>query len=162
METKDWYGRFIVNIVVPHRIHNSLPLVLILSHMNPMHRLPPNFRKINVSVILPIMSMSSHLSISFRVYKNICKHFSFSHACYKNRLPHSTLFNLSQYLMKSTSMKPLILQLLQPFCHFILFFQTFFTAPCSLTPSMCVHLLLLDTISYTHTKHQAKLTFTLF
>jgi len=44
--------RFLWNPKVHYRLHNSLSLPYISSHMHPVHKLPPIFFKINYNIIL--------------------------------------------------------------------------------------------------------------
>jgi len=65
-------------------VHNSLPLVPILSQMQPVHNLQPNFLKILSNIILPSMPMYFEWS-SFQASDTSGKHyiciFHLPHVC---------------------------------------------------------------------------------
>ena len=67
-------------------LHNGLPLVPIMSHMNPVHALPPIWCKIHYIIILPSMPGSSKWSLPTRFRYNIL------HVCHMSSLPHSSWF----------------------------------------------------------------------
>jgi hypothetical protein len=53
------------NLKVHYRVHNSPPLVPILSHMHQVDNFPHNFPKIHSNVILPSTPRSSEWSLPF-------------------------------------------------------------------------------------------------
>ena len=67
-------------------LHNSLPLVPILSHIEPVHALPSIWWKIHYIIILPSIPGSSKWSLSTSFGTTIL------HTCHMSSLPHSSSF----------------------------------------------------------------------
>jgi hypothetical protein len=80
---------------VYHRAHNSPSLVPILSHVKPLHTLPPYFLKIHFNIILPSMPRTSEWCVPFRltIRSEMRTQFSSSHACYIPGPSHSPSFD---------------------------------------------------------------------
>jgi hypothetical protein len=77
------------NHKVDYRVHNSLPLVPVLSLMKLVHTLPPYFSDIDSDSIFPFMSRSSQQSLPFRFSNRTLVCIShLSHACYMTHLFH--------------------------------------------------------------------------
>ena len=88
--------RILWDSVVQNRIHNSSPLVLTLSQINPIHALPANFLKINFTIILPSTPRSSKwpLSVGFP-HQNLVETSPLPHTCYMPHRSHSSWFGHS-------------------------------------------------------------------
>jgi hypothetical protein len=61
---------FLCNLKVHYCAHKTLPLIPVLSHMNPIHILPSSFWKINVNVVLSVPG-SCKWSLSLRFSSQI-------------------------------------------------------------------------------------------
>jgi hypothetical protein len=84
------FPRLSWNLKVHYCVHNSLPLVPILSQMNPVQTSPHYFPKIYFIVILPSTLRSSEwfLPFEFSDHNILCISHLF-HACYMSRQSHT-------------------------------------------------------------------------
>jgi len=111
--------RLLRNLKVHYGIHEGLPMVPMLSEMNPVHALPLYFRKIHYNIILPPIPRSSKWSPPFRFSDQK----SSSHSCYMPRASHPpwhaeehTLGNSSLY----NFLQPFLLMLSHSLQHHVL------------------------------------------
>jgi len=82
------------NLKVHYHIHNSLPPVPILSHINPVYTPISHFLKVHLNIILPSLPVSSKWSLDLRFpHKNPVYTSILLHTCYMPRPPHSSWFD---------------------------------------------------------------------
>jgi hypothetical protein len=78
--------RLLWNPKIHYHVHNSPPLVPILSHAHPVHNFPPYISKIHFNIILPSTPTSFNWSLPFRFPNESTACISqLSHPCY---MPH--------------------------------------------------------------------------
>jgi hypothetical protein len=99
-----------------YRVHNSPPLVPILSQKNQVHTLPSYFPNSNPNIILLYRPRSSEWSFPFIFFdQNIVCISHLSHACYTPLQPHFPRFHYpSNILWNAQVTKFLVLKSSQP------------------------------------------------
>jgi hypothetical protein len=86
------------NPKIQYRVHNSPPLIPILSHTNLIHTILFHLSKIHFNIVQPPTSWSSQWSLSFRLPHQypICIPLHL-HSCYMPRLPHPSWLDHCNY-----------------------------------------------------------------
>jgi hypothetical protein len=119
------------------------PLLPILGHVNPVHANPLYlsniyFNIIHLDYVLVLLVVSFSLAFPPMTYTLSSPPYS----CYMLCPSHSPWIHRSNYTWRRVQVKKLlIMQFPTPsrhFIHFFFFFQTFSSAPCSQTPSVCL------------------------
>ena len=91
------------NLNVYHHIHNSLPLVPVLSRTNPVHAFQLHLFKIYLSIIFLFMPWSLKLPFSFRLLHQNCVCLSLLPCmCHMPHPPHPPWFNHLNNVVTST------------------------------------------------------------
>jgi len=77
-----------------YHVHKFLPLVPILSHMDPIHNFLPSFPKVLSNIILPSVPSSYEWSLTFRFsYQNFVCISHLSYALYRLSSSHPPSFD---------------------------------------------------------------------
>jgi hypothetical protein len=109
------------NPKVHHRIHNSPPLVPVLSQVNPLLTVPANLLKIHCEPILPSVRRSFKWSFSFGLSHQNPVHVSpLSHACHMPRPPHYPLFDLPNNIWRRVQIMKLPIMQLSSFSRYFI------------------------------------------
>ena len=95
--------RILWNLNVYRHVQNSPPLVLVLSHTNPVHALPLHLFKMYFSIIFPFMPWSSEWPFSFRFPHQNCVCLSLlPYNCHMPHPPHPSWLNHLNSVVTST------------------------------------------------------------
>jgi hypothetical protein len=99
------FSCFLWNLKVHCHVRDRLPLIPILSQMNPVHNFSPYFIKIYFNIILPSMPMSSELSLPVRFSdkNSLCISHIF-YVCYMPRLCRHPWFDHPNKIWRSSSL----------------------------------------------------------